>query len=119
VGAKVKVVKAYVGIDRGAHVLRALEDAKIPGLAAYVIRGTNAVNQPSGHELHPLKQTNVSELVKIEVICVDGFSERIVRSMAEAAKTGYTADMAVSVEALQRPQTRNVLVLDFGPGQNT
>jgi nitrogen regulatory protein PII len=115
----VKIVTGYVRVNRAAHVLRALQKATVPGLTAYAVCGTKAANPPSSHELHPLKQTNVPESVKIEVICDDGFSDRIVRCIAQAVKTDCPDDIAVGVEAFKIPHIRNVVVLDFRLGENT
>jgi nitrogen regulatory protein PII len=118
-GAKVKIVKACVKINRAAHVMRALRKAKLPALTAYAVHGTNCENPPASHELHPLTQTNMPESVKIEVICDDRLSDRVAQTIAQAAKTGSPDDVAVGVEPLEIPHIRNVMVLHFGFAQNT
>jgi len=97
-----KIVKAYVRINRAAHVVKALRDAKVPGVTAYVVHGATGETSPTYHGLQPFEPSNLPESVKIEVICEDDLADGIVITIAQAAKTGYPGDGIITVEDVER-----------------
>ena len=97
-----KIVKAYVRINRAAHVVQALQKAGVPGLTAYVVRGLSGETSPSYHGLHPFEPSNLPESVKIEVICEEGLVDGIVTTIAQASKTGYPGDGIITVEDVEK-----------------
>ncbi len=97
-----KIVKAYVRINRAAQVVQALQTAKAPGLTAYVVHGVSSETSPVFHGRHPFDPSNLPESVKIEVICEDELVDRIVTTIAGAAKTGYPGDGIITVEHVEK-----------------
>lgn len=97
-----KIVKAYVRVNRAAHVVRALHKAGVPGLTAYAVRGLSGETPPSYHGMHPFEPSNLPESVKIEVICEEDLMDEIVKTIAQAAKTGYPGDGIITVEEVER-----------------
>jgi nitrogen regulatory protein PII len=96
-----KIVTAYVRIQRAAHVARALHEAGIRGFTAYVVHGMSSETATSLHGLHPFEPTSLPESVKIEVICEEVSVDTIVKTIADAAKTGYPGDGIVAVQDVQ------------------
>jgi len=97
-----KIVKAYVRVNRAAQVVQALQKAKVPGLTAYAVHGISGETQPFFHGLHPFEPSNLPQSVKIEVICEDGLVDGMMKTIAEAAKTGYPGDGIITVDEVER-----------------
>jgi nitrogen regulatory protein PII len=98
----VKIVSAYVRTHRAAPVVRALHEANIRGLTAYVVHGMSGETSTFLHGLHPFEPANLPETVKIEIVCEDQLVDVIVTTIAQAAKTGYPGDGIIAVQDVQR-----------------
>ncbi len=97
-----KLVIAYVRTSRAAHVVRALHEANVRGLTAYVVHGMSGETATFLHGLHPFDPANLPETVKVEVICEDDLADKVVATVAEAAKTGYPGDGIITVGDVQK-----------------
>jgi nitrogen regulatory protein PII len=97
-----KIVKAYVRISRGAHVVQALQRANVPGLTAYPVHGLSSETPPVYTGVHPFDPSNLPESTKIEVICEDDLVDSIVATIAQAANTGYPGDGIITVENVDK-----------------
>jgi nitrogen regulatory protein PII len=96
-----KVVTAYVRMHHAAHVIQALHDSGVRGLTAYVVHGMSGETETFLHGLHPFETSNLPESVKVEVISEDGAADRIVKTIAQAAKTGYPGDGIIAVQDVE------------------
>ncbi|MBI4488366.1 MAG: P-II family nitrogen regulator [Deltaproteobacteria bacterium] len=95
-------MKAYVRIDRAAHVVETLQRARVPGLTAYVVHGISGETLPSYHGLCPFEPSTLHGSVKTEVVCEQGLVDGIIGTVAAAAKTGYPGDGIINVEDVEK-----------------
>jgi len=96
-----KLITAYVRTQRAAQVVRALYDAGVRGLTACMVHGMSGETSIFLHGLYPFEPANLSESVKIEVICEDELVDGIVTAVAQAARTGYPGDGIIAVQEVQ------------------
>lgn len=97
-----KIVKAYVRVNRAAQVVQALQKVGVPGVTAYVVHGIGGETAPSFHGVDPFKPDNLPEVTKIEVICEEDRVDAVMTTIAQAAKTGYPGDGLVTVEDVEK-----------------
>jgi nitrogen regulatory protein PII len=97
-----KIVTAYVRMDRAAQVVRALHEAGVRGLTAYGVHGMSGETSTFLHGLRPFDPGNLPETVKVEVICEEGKADSIVTTIAEAARTGYPGDGIIAVQDVEK-----------------
>lgn len=97
-----KIVTAYVRTNRAAHVVRALHEAKVRGLTAYVVHGMSGETSTFLHGRQPFEPSNLPESVKIEIICEDEMVNKIVTTIARTAKTGYPGDGIIAVGDVEK-----------------
>lgn len=97
-----KIVKAYVRVNRAPHVIQALQRAQVPGLTAYPVHGTSRETPPLYTGVQPFAPGNLPESVKIEVVCDDEQVDPIIATISQAARTGYPGDGVITVENVER-----------------
>jgi len=97
-----KLLAAYVRPERAADVVRALYTAGVHGLTAYGVHGMSGEASTALHGIQPFEPANLPETVKIEVICEDDATDAVLRTIAEAAKTGYPGDGLIMVQNVEK-----------------
>lgn len=97
-----KLVTAYVRAHRASQVMRALHEANVRGLTAYVVHGMSGETPLSFFGLHPFDPANLPESVKIEIFCEDEMAEGIAQIIAQAAKTGYPGDGVIATQDVEK-----------------
>lgn len=97
-----KIVVAYLKINRAAEVIQTLHRSGVRGFTAYVVHGASADKQPVLHGVRPFDPANLPESAKIEIVCEDHLVDRIVETIVQTAKTGYTGDGIVTVMNVEK-----------------
>jgi len=96
----VNLITAYVRTERGAQLMRALRDAGISGVSAYIVHGLSGETSTFLYSKRPFEPTRLPESLKLEVICVS--VEKIVELIAREAKTGAPGDGILAIQAVEQ-----------------
>jgi len=83
-------------------VVKALQAARVSGFTAFVVHGMSGETRPVYIGTDPFDPSNLSESVKFEVVCDDDTADRVVHTIAQAAKTGYPGDGIVAIETVEK-----------------
>jgi len=97
-----KLLAAYVRPHRAADVVRALHAAGVHGLTAYGVHGMSGETSTALHGIQPFEPANLPETVKIEVICEDEAADVILRTIADAATTGFPGDGIITIQDVEK-----------------
>jgi nitrogen regulatory protein P-II 1 len=97
-----KLITAYVRTERGAQLMRALRDAGISGVSAYIVHGLSGETSTFLYSKRPFEPTRLPESLKLEVICDDVSVEKIVELIAREAKTGAPGDGLLAIQAVEQ-----------------
>ena len=103
-----RLLKAFVRADRVGGVVRALEQARAPGITVSVVRGAGYDFDPRllDPRVFPLlsrdELARCPELAKVEVVCSDEDVDRLLDSVIDAARTGGRGDGIVFVTRVDR-----------------
>ena len=96
------MVTAYVRVFLAPAVLRALHDAGVGGLTAYIVHGMSGEKSTFLYSGHPFEPAHLPQSVKIEVVCTDETADQIVGIIANKAKTGEPGDGVVVIQPVER-----------------
>jgi nitrogen regulatory protein PII len=96
-----KLIIAYVRIERGEQLMRALHDAGISGVSAYIVHGLSGETSTFLHSKRPFEPDRLPESLKVEVICDDALVEKIIQLIAREAKTGAAGDGILTIQAVE------------------
>jgi len=97
-----KMVIAYVRTECTPALMRALHEAGIGGLTAYVVRGMSGEASTFFYSKHPYEVDHLPESLKIEVICDDDSVAKIVALITQQARTGSPGDGIVAIQNVER-----------------
>ena len=103
-----KLLKAFVRADRVGGVVRALEQARAPGITVSIVRGAGYDFDPRllDPRVFPLLSADelarCPEVAKVEVVCSDEDVDRLLAGVVGAARTGGPGDGIVFVTAVDR-----------------
>ena len=78
-------------------VLRELYKAGVGGLTAYAVRGMSGETSTFLHSKRPFQLNSLPASVKLEVVCTEESFDKIVRFVAQAARTGNRGDSIIAV----------------------
>jgi nitrogen regulatory protein P-II 1 len=97
-----KFVTAYVRSQRSGSVARALHEAGVRGLTAYVVQGMSGETTTFLRGLDPFEPSSLPDSVKVELICDETLVDEIVTVIAQASKTGYPGDGIIAVQDVEK-----------------
>jgi nitrogen regulatory protein PII len=97
-----KLVIAYIREQYATPVLRELHKAGVGGLTAYAVRGMSGETSTFLHSKRPFQLNYLPESVKLEVVCTEESIDKIVRLVAQAARTGSPGDGIIAVQDVER-----------------
>ena len=97
-----KLLTAYIRVERAADVMRALYNAGIGGITAYEVHGISGETSTFLHSNRPFEVRRLPEAIKIEVVCSEEALDAIIESLAGAARTGKPGDGIITVLELDR-----------------
>ncbi|MFQ5466143.1 MAG: P-II family nitrogen regulator [Thermodesulfobacteriota bacterium] len=92
-----KEIKAYIRLKKAEEVIRALEKADVPGFTVVEVRALGKAAVPERETLSIEYAEMYSPITKLEVVCNDDESERIVALIRESASTGHRGDGMIFV----------------------
>ena len=97
-----KEVKAYVRVFKVDDVIHALEEIDAPRLTAIDVHALG--HEVDEDEFHVSIEygTTYTSMVKIEVICSDSDSSKIIDTIRRAAHTGRKGDGVIAVSVVER-----------------
>lgn len=101
-------LKAFVRADYIGKVVRALEDARAPGITVSVVRGAGFDFDPRTVDprVFPLfsadELSRCPEVAKVEVVCSDEDVDRLLAAVVGAARTGGPGDGIVFITPVDR-----------------
>jgi nitrogen regulatory protein PII len=81
--------------------MRALYKAGVGGISAYEVRGLRAETKSTLYTHHPFELHHLDEAVKLEAICPDESVDRMVKLMAEHARTGEPGDGIIAIQEVK------------------
>lgn len=97
-----KFITAYVRTERGAQLMRALHDAGISGVSAYIVHGVSGETSTFLYSKRPFEPSRLPESLKLEVICDEALVENIIQLIAREAKTGAPGDGILAIQAVEQ-----------------
>lgn len=97
-----KLIKAYVRTRRVDRVVRALEEARAPGITVARVHGVGYGYEPNLFTLAPREIPKTPEVSRVEVACSDGQVEHLLSTLVTAARTGNPGDGIAFVCPLER-----------------
>lgn len=92
-----KLVKAYVRTFMADEVINALRELKAPRFSAIDVKTLGDEIHPDRLEISAELGSTYTKMVKIEIICSDGCTERIVKKILKHARTGYKGDGLIAI----------------------
>jgi nitrogen regulatory protein PII len=106
-----KLVIAYIRMACAADVMRELHKAGVGGLTAYAVRGMSGETSTFLYSKRPFEINHLPESLKLEVVCSEESIDKIVKLLAQAARTGDPGDGIIVVQDVERV----VRIRDFEP----
>ena len=104
-----KLIIAYIRTECAAQVMRELHKAGVGGITAYTVRGMSGETSTFLYSKRPFEINHLPESVKLEVVCPDESLDKIVKLVAQAARTGDSGDGIIAVQDVERVvRIRNV-----------
>lgn len=97
-----KLLKAYVRTSKVDDAIRALEDAKAPGITVSRVHGVGYGYDPMLFTLAPSELGKAPEVAKLEIVCGDRDVGRLVDTLVAAARTGGRGDGIVFITPVER-----------------
>ncbi len=97
-----KIITAYVRTECAPKLMRKLYEAEIGGLTAYTVHGISGETSTFLHSKRPYELSHLPESLKIEVICDDGYVDKIIGLIAQHARTGAPGDGIVAIQDIER-----------------
>jgi len=97
-----KLVVAYIRTDYAAAVIHELYKAGVRGLTAYAVRGMSGEKSPFFYSKHPFEIDHLPDSLKLEVVCAEESTDKIVELIAQAARTGAAGDGIIMVQDVER-----------------
>ena len=98
-------IKAYVRRSQVNQVVASLERAGAPGITLVEVHPVGYGYEPDYFEAQfddAIKRYRLWQVVKLEVVCADKDTDRLVRAILEAARTGQPGDGMVFVSEVSR-----------------
>jgi len=100
--AAMKLLKAFIRMRRTEDVVRALEDARAPGITVSRVHGIGYGYDPCTFSLAAGEIRKAPEVAKVEVVCDDNDAKRLLAILVNAAHTGGRGDGIVFVTPVER-----------------
>jgi nitrogen regulatory protein P-II 1 len=97
-----KLLEAFVRTDRVEDVVRALEQARAPGITLSRVHGVGYGYDPYLFTLAPSEVQKTPEVSKVEVVCRSEDLDRFLDILIAAARTGTRGDGIVFVTPVER-----------------
>ena len=82
--------------------MRKLHEAGVGGLTAYVVRGMSGETSTFLYSKRPFEINHLPESLKLEVVCAEESVDKIVKLLAQAARTGDAGDGIIAVQDVER-----------------
>jgi nitrogen regulatory protein P-II 1 len=98
----VKQIKAFVRCVAVDKVVRALQAAGVPGVTVSAVHGVGHGYEPEHFSLAPRDVAHAPQIAKVEVVCRAQDADRLVRAIADAARSGLPGDGIVYVAPVER-----------------
>jgi nitrogen regulatory protein P-II 1 len=95
-------IKAFVRSIAVDPVIRALETAGVPGVTVSTVHGVGYGYEPEHFTLAPRDVAHAPRIAKVEVVCTARDVDRLVRVIADAARSGLAGDGIVYVAPVER-----------------
>lgn len=96
------LIKAFVRMSRVDDVVRALEQEGAPGITISRVHGVGYGYEPILFTLAPSECKKALEVSKLEIVCRASDADRLIRTIAEAARTGVEGDGIVFVTPVEQ-----------------
>lgn len=97
-----KLIIAYIRLDRAANVMRELYETGVGGITAYVVRGMSGETSTFLYSKRPFEVNHLPESVKLEIFCSDESIDDIVKLLAQTARTGNRGDGMIAVQDVEK-----------------
>jgi nitrogen regulatory protein P-II 1 len=97
-----KIITAYVRTERAAQLMRALHNAGVSGVSAYIVHGVSGETSTFLYSKRPFEPSHLPESLKLEVICDEESVETIIQLIAREAKTGAPGDGIIAIQAIEQ-----------------
>lgn len=97
-----KLIIAYIRLDRAANVMRELYETGVGGITAYVVRGMSGETSTFLYSKRPFEVNHLPESVKLEIFCSDESVDNIVKLLAQTARTGNRGDGMIAVQDVEK-----------------
>ncbi len=95
-----KEIKAYIRLKKAEEVVHALEDAGVPGCTVIQVKATGKAAVPEREKFSVEYGEKVSPVVKLEAVCNDEDTERILEVIRKTAFTGHRGDGMIFVSTI-------------------
>jgi nitrogen regulatory protein P-II 1 len=94
--------------------MRALHEAGVGGLTAYVVRGMSGETSTFLYSKRPYELSHLPESLKVEVICDDDALDKIIALIGQQARTGSPGDGLIAIQDVERTLRIRDIAYPFG-----
>ena len=96
-----KMLKAYIRVDKIDDVVGALKTARAPGITISLIHGVGYGYDPV-FTMAPQELPKTPEVAKVEIVCRPEDADRLLAAMLDGARTGCQGDGIVFIVPVER-----------------
>ena len=97
-----KEVKAYLRVSKMDDVVHGLEEIGVKAMSIIPVEGIGALADPERKELSLAYVKDYSTVYKLELVCRDDDTDRILCIIAKLARTGSHGDGVIFVSQVER-----------------
>lgn len=92
-----KEIKAYIRCQKAEEVIAALEEIGVGGITLIDVMGVGPLADPNTAKYSVKCVEKYSEVAKLEVVCRDDETQKIIETIREKAYTGMKGDGMIFV----------------------
>lgn len=96
-----KEIKAYIRTDALERTVKALEEAKAPGITVTTVHPVGYGFDPNYFTANPTITSRYWDITKIEVVCSDKDVDRLVEVISGSSYTGSKGDGMIFVSPVE------------------
>ena len=96
-----KMLKAFIRLDKVDDVIRALKSARAPGITVSRVHGVGYGYDPV-FTMSPQELPKTQDVAKVEIACCAADVDRLLETLLDGARTGCQGDGIVFVIPVER-----------------
>ena len=97
-----KEIKAYIRRSKMDDIVHGLKSIGVKAMSVIAVEGIGALADPETSELSLNYVTNYSMVYKLEIVCRESDTQRIVDTLLDLARTGAKGDGVIFISDIER-----------------